>query len=86
MYEISGNGCSFLGRFYLEIEKQGLSGAERRGELQASTRQRAHRGGSGWRPCVYGQQGSRSDGVLHPGKPLRLARALKPDQRVVAHP
>jgi hypothetical protein len=33
MYEISSHGCSFLGRFYLEIEKQGLSGAERQGDL-----------------------------------------------------
>jgi len=28
MNDISSHGCSFLGRFYLEIEKQGLSGAE----------------------------------------------------------
>jgi hypothetical protein len=50
MHEISSHGCSFLGRLYLEIEKQGLSGAERRDDLQAAARQRARRGGSGRRP------------------------------------
>jgi hypothetical protein len=42
MFEISSHGCSFLGRFYLEIEKQGLSSAERRDDLQAADRQRAY--------------------------------------------
>jgi hypothetical protein len=61
MYEISSHGCSFLGRLYLEIEKQGLSGAERRDDLQAAARQRARRGGSGGRPLPLIAMGSGAD-------------------------